>query len=433
MFLLLPPWGKVGKGVLFLNIRTLASIMSFKLFSVSSVYPGNLEAFYDKHPEVRQFTYEDHLKLLLNETTEFVGSYIRNFRKQGLDAVCAIANDNTLQKKWVQENNSDRKVDKDTLFEQVKAYNPEILWIENLSYTSKEWLIRVRKDIKSIKLIVAYHCAPFNSKILESLTSVDFVITCTPGLKMMIENKGKKAYLVYHGFDSDLLPGNSESTGSYTDDFIFSGSLISGGNFHNNRIKLIERILEENIDISLYVNLENRLKIRAKQSIYLLASLMKKLKMDAVVKNLKILEYGKTKVNMYSHSLITRKRPPVYGADMYKLFSQSKVVLNYHIGVAGDYAGNMRMFEVTGCGSCLLTDNKKNMGDLFDTNTEVVVYDSIEDCISKIKWLLDHEDERREIALSGQKRTLSFHTVEKRCETIIEILNRELKFSGKTE
>lgn len=407
--------------------------MSFKLFSVSSVYTGNLEAFYNQHPEVRQLSYEDHLNLLLNETTEFVGSYIRNFRKQGIDAVCVIANDNDLQKKWVKENRPKYDEEKDILFEQVKAYNPEILWIENLSYTSKEWLNRVRRDIKSIKLIVAYHCAPFNSKIIVSLTAVDFVITCTPGLKMMIENLGKKAYLVYHGFDSDLMPGISESTGSYQNDFIFSGSLISGGDFHNNRIKLIERILEENIDIGLYVNLENRLKIRAKQSIYLLASLMKKLKMNVVVKNLKILEYGKTKVNMYSHSLINQKRPPVYGSEMYNLFSQSKVVLNYHIGVAGDYAGNMRMFEVTGCGSCLLTDNKKNMNELFDTNSEVVVYDSIEDCISKVKWLLDHEDERKKIALSGQKRTLAFHTVEKRCETIIEILNNELKFSGNTE
>ena len=407
--------------------------MSFKLFSVSSVYPGNLEDFYDQHPEVRQLTYRDHLNLLLNETTEFVGSYIRNFRKQGVDAVCVIANDKGLQNKWVHDNSLEGGEEKDTIFQQINAHKPDILWIENLSYAGKDWLNIVRRDVKSIKLIVAYHCAPFNSKILESLTSVDFVITCTPGLKMMIEKMGKKAYLVYHGFDSDLLPGNSETTGSYTNDFIFSGSLISGGDFHNNRIKLIERILKENIDIGLYVNLENRLKIRAKQSIYLLASLMRKLKMDAVVENLKILEYGKTKVNMYSHSLITRKRPPVYGADMYKLFSQSKVVLNYHIGVSGDYAGNMRMFEVTGCGSCLLTDNKKNMGDLFDTNTEVVVYDSIEDCVSKVRWLLDHEDERKKIALAGQNRTLTFHTVEKRCETIIEILNRELKFSGKTE
>ena len=81
--------------------------------------------------------------------------------------------------------------------------------------------------------------------------------------------------------------------------------------------------------------------------------------------------------------------------------------MNIHIGVAGDYAGNMRIFEVTGVGSCLLTDNKKNMSDLFEPGKEVVVYDSPEDCIAKVKWLLENENERKKIAGSGQKKTLN--------------------------
>jgi spore maturation protein CgeB len=118
---------------------------------------------------------------------------------------------------------------------------------------------------------------------------------------------------------------------------------------------------------------------------------------------------------------------------MLNLFRNSKIVLNYHIGVAGDFAGNMRMFEVTGVGSCLLTDNKKNMRDLFDTDTEVVVYDNEDDCVAKVKWLLDHEKERKSIGLSGQQKTLKYHTVENRCSQIIDILNNELKLSGKTK
>jgi spore maturation protein CgeB len=127
---------------------------------------------------------------------------------------------------------------------------------------------------------------------------------------------------------------------------------------------------------------------------------------------------------------LERKHEPVFGLDMYRLFTNSKIVLNLHIGAAGDYAGNMRLFEVTGIGSCILTDNKKNIGDLFVPDAEVVVYSSVEDCIEKAKWLLDHEDERAKIAFAGQQKTLSFHTVEKRCITIMEIINNELNNSS---
>jgi spore maturation protein CgeB len=164
---------------------------------------------------------------------------------------------------------------------------------------------------------------------------------------------------------------------------------------------------------------------------FLFTSFLRKLKIEKLINNNKIFELGRSRVETYSDTLIKQKRPPVYGIEMYNLFNQSKIVLNFHIGIAGDYAGNMRMFEVTGVGSCLLTDNKKNMSELFNVDSEVVVYDSIDDCITKVKWLMNHDEERKKIALSGQQRTLNSHTVENRCSSIIEIINNELKFSGK--
>ena len=143
-----------------------------------------------------------------------------------------------------------------------------------------------------------------------------------------------------------------------------------------------------------------------------------------------ILQYGTKPVKNYSHSLLKKSLPSVFGIDMYNLFRRSKIVLNKHIGVAGSYAGNMRLFEVTGVGSCLLTDNKSNLGDLFDINKEIVVFDSTDDCIQKAKWLLENEEERRSIALAGQKRTLKSHTVENRCRLILEIIEKELNHTS---
>jgi len=390
------------------------------------MHSGFLESFYKKYPQSGQLSYDDHYILLMNETTEFAGSYTRNFRKLNIDAKCIIANDANLQSKWKSENKIQSESDSDILFEQTCSFKPDILWIENLNCLTADWLSAIKNKIKSIRLIVAYHCSPYNKSILEKLKKTDFVITCTPGLKLAMENEGIRSFLVYHGFDNDLLPRLENIYDASTKDLVFSGSLITGGNFHNSRISLIENIIKEKIDLALYVTLEKGYRIKAKQFIYILNSLSNKLKLNRLTDKFQIFEYGRTQVNGYSESLIRSNHQPLYGIEMYKLFKTARIVLNMHIGVAGDYAGNMRIFEVTGVGSCLLTDNKKNMPFLFDPDKEVVVYDNQDDCISKIKWLLENETERKTIAESGHKRTIESHTVQDRCKSIIDIIDNEL-------
>ena len=379
------------------------------------------------HNEVNQLSYSDHYKLLSEESTEFVASYTRGLNKNGADTKFVVANDTNLQNKWSRENGLKQASRREILFDQVKSFGPEILWIDNLSFIDREWLENIRKSIKGLRLIAGYHCSPFGQKIIDTLKAVDVVITCTPGLKTEMENIGKRSYLVYHAFDDTLISKIPKGEDFLNDNFVFSGSLISGSKYHDERIKLIEKILKEKIEISLYVNLEKQYKIKIKQAIYGIRNIMHKLNLQDLAERIPVLEYGKTKIENYSDILLKSVRNPVYGNEMYKLFSNSKIVLNMHIGVAGDYAGNMRLFEVTGMGSCLLTDSKKNLGELFDIGNEVVVYDSPEDCIEKAKWLLDHDDERNRIASAGKTRTLKSHTVDKRCVEIMRILENELK------
>jgi spore maturation protein CgeB len=395
------------------------------------VYSGSLDSFYQKNPEIDRFLYEEHLRAFLDNSTEFVGSYLKNFRKLGFDAKGIIANDKVLQKKWEKEHRINNHKTEEILFEQVKSFQPEILWIENLSLVDEEWLNNVRKNVKSIRLIIGYHCAPINSKIKESIKGIDLIITCTPGLKLLFESYGKESFLVYHGFDSDILSRLNNLQGQYSNGFVFSGSLTTGGNFHDDRIRLIEQILKEKLEIDLYVNIESKFRIRTKQAIFLINSLFRNIGLGQVAGNFRILEHGKARIENYSDALLSKRKPPLFGMDMYNLFYRSKIVLNYHIGVAGDYAGNMRMFEVTGVGSCLLTDNKKNISDLFEPDNEIVVYKNADECIAKAKWLLENDEERKKISVKGQQKTLESHTVLSRCETVLEIINGQLKKTGK--
>ena len=87
----------------------------------------------------------------------------------------------------------------------------------------------------------------------------------------------------------------------------------------------------------------------------------------------------------------------------------------------------MRLFEATGVGCCLLTDNKSDIDSIFEPDSEVVTFSNSEDAISKVKSLIKEPKLARKIALAGQKRTLTEYTVEKQVDHFVYHLTRLYK------
>jgi spore maturation protein CgeB len=403
---------------------------SFRLLIISSMYPGYLKDFYERFPEYYKWDYDMHYNALLSDSTEFAASYTRAFTRNGISVECIIVNDRKLQKKWAEKNSLGKLNSEELILRRISQFRPDVLWIEDLRFITPPLLNLIRKQSDYIKLLSGYHCAPVNPVSLEKLKMLDLVITCTPGLKADLINAGINSCLVYHGFDSDLLPAINTSGGYPQNDVLFTGSLILGGGYHNERIALIEYLLKNGIDISLFVNTESIIRIFVKKVLFLLNSLLKKMSIKDPEKIMSLLHYGKYPVEFYPAIIRKHLREPKYGFEMYQLLKGSGIVLNNHGDVAGDFAGNMRLFEATGVGSCLLTDNKSNLSELFNVDNEIVVYNSPEECAEKIRWLLKNDSERKRIAASGKKRTLEHHTVDARCKSIIEILKKELIKKG---
>ena len=113
-----------------------------------------------------------------------------------------------------------------------------------------------------------------------------------------------------------------------------------------------------------------------------------------------------------------RCHPPVFGSQMFDLHSSSKISLNIHTNYVAGMVGNMRMFEVTGVGGCLLTDTGGNLKDLFKPDEEVVTFSNKDECREKALYLLENDKVRETISRSGMKKTLSSHTFKIRCREI---------------
>ncbi len=127
-----------------------------------------------------------------------------------------------------------------------------------------------------------------------------------------------------------------------------------------------------------------------------------------------------------SGKLKPRVCPPVWGIEMFQALRDSKIVLNFHADSSPTHASNFRMFESTGVGSCLLTDWKDNLPELFDPEREVVTYRSLEECVEKLRWLLQNEQDRARIASAGRARCLRDHTFEKRAPLLDEIIRKHI-------
>ena len=102
------------------------------------------------------------------------------------------------------------------------------------------------------------------------------------------------------------------------------------------------------------------------------------------------------------------------------------MTLNNHIDLSSGFANNMRLFEATGVGTCLLTDWKPNLHELFEPDLEVVTYRSAEEAVEKARYLLTHYRERQEIASAGQKRTLSTYTYDHRAQELDRLIRKSL-------
>ena len=119
-------------------------------------------------------------------------------------------------------------------------------------------------------------------------------------------------------------------------------------------------------------------------------------------------------------------KPSVWGNEMYRMIGSAHISLNVHGDKNGNFSSNMRMFETTGIGTCMLTEATSNLDYFFAPDEEVVTFKSIDECVEKAKWLLEHPEECAKIGKAGQKRTLKDHTLQQRVQELDQIIRKKL-------
>jgi len=409
--------------------------MSYRFVKVTTFYNEYLRQYYNRNPEIVIKTYSEQMEHLMSDGFGWADYFKIHLGEIGVDAHEIIANVEPLQKAWGREHGIAGTTEGDIVVAQLKDYSPDVVMFQDSSKFNGDWIKYLKEQVPSIKLLIGYCASPYPKEDMELFKLFDFMLTSGgPSFMSSFIDNGFKIYQVRHGFEKSLLPKIVVNDNYPEVDFIFIGSLALGKGYHNKRKEILEGLLEAGLDLSIYskINKNNPVKETAKKAAYVVLQALKQAGLERFAVDLPYINKA-LKMTEFPHTLECSARlkrkfsTPIFGIEMFKALSRSKIGFNMHIDVSGERnGGNERLFETTGVGTCLLTDYKKNLNEIFEIDKEVVAYKSVGECIEKVKWLLAHPIERQAIAEAGQTRTLKDHTITQRVLLIDEIIRKNL-------
>ena len=364
-----------------------------RIFKAFPAYIDYQNYFRIKHPELEKANFSDQLQEYGKDFFPWICTWKRNLElHEGVEVFETIQNDYILQRKWTQENNvrfNEENWQTEVVLNQIESFSPDIVVLYPPEVYNENF-IRKLKSRKKVEIIAGYDGIARNNR--ETYRGYDLILSCLNTTSEFYRKNGFISFTLQFGFDPAILTFLNHTTESEKQNQIgFSGSIfISKTGLHLNRFKYLAFIARK-FDLILRTS-----------------AFPNKRDWDIFSKmNLISLAQGKSFSDFLDAYFLGRiKQSPVYGIDMYQFLKDTKISINIHIDSAQDQAGNVRLFETTGVGSCLLTDWKDNLNKLFIPDEEIVVFKNKKELKSKITFLLNNESERMKIALAGQKRTL---------------------------
>jgi hypothetical protein len=207
-----------------------------------------------------------------------------------------------------------------------------------------------------------------NIEFINLVKEYDFFFTVVRGQVNSFRAQGVNAFFIPEGFDPNtpLSPNIIEQD----IDVSFIGQL-GYPEIHKGRIEVLEKILDAGFNLKLYgphYHLSQKL--------------------------LSVHEGRPTNSDL-EHSVIV---------------SKSKINLGLSGWTEIDGYFSARNYRIMGSGGFLVANRGKNIEEFFEEDKEIVLFDTPDECVSKITTYLNNPDMRKKISISGQKRVIENYT-----------------------
>lgn len=381
--------------------RSASCLYPLRIMQIHTFYSQYLATMYGQHPQLAQADFTSQIKAL--EVDGFSAVHMLGFHMDqlGHQSQVVIGNNLLSQYAWAFENGlarGPRRVPspEEILIAQVEAFQPDVLYLSDpITYNSAF----VRRLPRRPKLVLGWRAA--NVPADWDASEFDVILSCLAGMRERAREQGARdAVHFYPGFPQRFFDAVRQIPKGY--DVCFYGQV--NGTQYPARIRMLHRLAERCVqdNIALRMHLSGQV--------------------ETATPLTRAVNLG-----------------PTYGMNMYAALRSSRIVFDVRgsIGIrdaqggvrdlAGRETANMRIFEATGVGTCLLTEQYDNLHELFEPDKEIITYSSEKEMEDKLRYYLSHEEELQKIASAGLTRCQRDHSMAHRIKEFESIIRHKLQ------
>lgn len=365
-----------------------------RILIVDTLYASFMASHYRERAGLADAPYETQWRSLMERFFGTGDAYSHHLKELGHEAHEFVVNCEPLQARWAAEHGvtlaparyrGDRRGRERLVLAQAEAFAPDVCYVQNLEVLGDRTL-----DVLHRRALLVGQLST-EPPPDRRLRRYGLLVTPLPSLADALPRRGIPAHYMPLAFDTRVPARVGERPEPARWGAVFIGSLKPFRRWSSNRI------------------------------------------VGAAAEAVPIDFWGYGERQWPRRSAVRRNyHGAAWGLDMYRVLRDSRIAVNRHGDVAGSEAANMRLFEATGMGTMLVTDKKKNLGDLFKEGTEVVAYTDAADLVEQVRHYLAAEDERAAIARAGRERTFRDHSYARRMAQLVEIIEPQLSSGSST-
>ncbi|MBU5611476.1 CmcI family methyltransferase [Geomonas azotofigens] len=362
-----------------------------KFLQILTFYPSYLNTFYADRPGLADQPYQVQLEALFHDgfgASHVFAPYLGAF---GYDSRMVIANCSQLQRRWLAEQGSPLAVKPDlaiheVVLKQVESFRPDIF------YTSDPILFDsrfVRSFSYRPAMVFGWRAASVPAE--TDWSDFDLIVSNFQfSLDLAKKHGARGTQFFMPGFPPHVAQAVAGEEKQY--DVVFSGQV--SGDHHMRRAVL------------------NELSAAAEKGDFSLQCFIPE------------------PVPGLAPAILQQNRGAVWGLEMFRTLRRGRIAFNVQCDIGNEQAGNMRLFETTGSGAFLLTDFQTNIDRYFEPGRELETYRTLGELQEKVRYYLDHPQEREEVARRGQQRCLRDYSMGKMAGEMDRIVRRVLAEKG---
>ena len=369
-----------------------------KLVRISSIPPKLVPSINHAFETKLPATYEEGYRLYFNQFIAISDAITHELNQlDGYNATEIVFNHRLLQKVWMKQfKQLDEERPLEILRHQLDYYQPDVILVNTGLFEEAD----IRAIAPANCFIMAWD--GFVIPLLQKNKPYDLILTCLDTIQEKYKAIGTPSEILHFAFDSRVLDFvSTEKTESCT----FSGSISP---VHLSRQDFLYRLTKAPIDFHLYLgNYDTGFNPFSR-------TIFREILQNKNIKNLfKVLQ------------LQANNHQGGWGIDMYRILARSVSTLNFH-GDEVNRACNIRLFEATGLGTCLVTDDIPGLSDFYEKEKEVVAFSGIDDLIDKLIYLEKNPHLAKQIGEAGRQKVFAQHLWKHRVQELNSIIHKHI-------